>query len=396
VDLEKRIDNLPVKRRQLLERAARAAKLPWPSVTGRSTSEAAPSDAKTSCSLSLMFFASWPEPGQPYDLVLKCAQLADRAGFEAIWVPERHFVDFGGHFSAPAVLCAALAMVTERIGLRAGSVVLPLDDPLRIVEQWSVVDNLSRGRVAISCASGWHPGDFCLAPDRFPERRRLMLEGVRAIRQSWRGNESSRINGAGAVTLVTPRPRPVQPELPLWITAVGPKSFRLAGELGSNILTGLIGMDLAELGRRIELYRACRRQAGHADRGRVTLMQHALVDDDLSDARETSLPYMKAYLASFLGQSANELAQDPEIGGLLRSANASEREAVLARIAETYVRERSLIGAPHSCQASLRRLSQIGVDEVACLVDFGPPPDVVLASLSRLAKLKESIADQSE
>ncbi|MGJ0535128.1 MupA/Atu3671 family FMN-dependent luciferase-like monooxygenase [Methylocystis sp.] len=396
MDLEKRIANLPPERRELLEKVVRAANLTWPLAAARAPSEPMPTDVQACCSLSLMFFASCPDPGQPYDLLLKCARFADDAGFEAVWIPERHFVDFGGHFSAPAVLCAALAMATERIGLRAGSVVLPLDEPLRIVEQWSIVDNLSRGRVAISCAAGWHPNDFCLAPDHFQERRRLMIEGIEVIRESWRGRKLSRINGVGALAHVIPRPRPVQDELPLWITAVGADSFRLAGELGTNILTGLIGMDLTELGRRIEMYRDCRRQTGHKSRGQVTLMQHALLGDDLSDVRTTSSPFMKSYLASFIGQSGNELATNPEIGGLMSTADTGDRNAFLAHVADTFIRERSLIGTPRSCQEALSRLSQVGVDEVACLVDFGPPPEVVLASLARLARLKDSMADQTK
>ena len=58
-------------------------------------------------------------------------------------------------------------MVTERIEIRAGSVVLPLHNPIRCAEDWSVVDNLSNGRVGLSFASGWHANDFALAPDNF-------------------------------------------------------------------------------------------------------------------------------------------------------------------------------------------------------------------------------------
>ncbi len=44
--------------------------------------------------------------------------------------------------------------------------------PARIAEEWAVVDNISRGRVGISFAAGWHPADFVFAPDRFEQRSR--------------------------------------------------------------------------------------------------------------------------------------------------------------------------------------------------------------------------------
>ena len=82
------------------------------------------------------------------------ARFGDRHGFTAIWIPERHFHAFGGFSPNPSVIAAALARETKQIQLRSGSVVLPLHHPIRVAEEWAVVDNLSQGRVGISFASG--------------------------------------------------------------------------------------------------------------------------------------------------------------------------------------------------------------------------------------------------
>src|SRR6266850_3063599 len=105
---------------------------------------------------SIMFFAGSDRPagGDRYALVREAAQFADRHGFSAVWTPERHFHEFGGLFPNPSVLAAALAVMTERVQIRAGSLIAPLHDPVRIAEEWSVVDNLSHGRVAISFGAG--------------------------------------------------------------------------------------------------------------------------------------------------------------------------------------------------------------------------------------------------
>src|SRR3954468_15119817 len=117
----------------------------------------------------LMFFAASEDSlgADKYRLIVESAQFADRTGFSSVWVPERHFTNFGGLYPNPAVLHAALAMRTSTIRLQAGSVVAPLHHPLRIAEEWSVVDNLSNGRVGISFASGWNPDDFVFFPDRY-------------------------------------------------------------------------------------------------------------------------------------------------------------------------------------------------------------------------------------
>ena len=61
-----------------------------------------------------------------YRLLLDGARFADAHGFAAVWTPERHFHAFGGLYPNPAVTGAAVAAVTSRVSIRAGSVVLPL------------------------------------------------------------------------------------------------------------------------------------------------------------------------------------------------------------------------------------------------------------------------------
>ena len=104
----------------------------------------------------IMFFSSGDRPAgqQPYRLLTEVARRADAAGFTSLWTPERHFGEFGGLFPNPAVTSAALATITEHIQLRAGSLISPLHHVVRIAEEWSVVDNLSGGRAAISFGAG--------------------------------------------------------------------------------------------------------------------------------------------------------------------------------------------------------------------------------------------------
>ena len=90
------------------------------------------------------------------------ARFADQNDFTAVWLPERHFHAVGGFSPNSSLLAAALARETTRLQLRGGSVVLPLHHPVRVAEEWSLVDNLSNGRAAIFIATGWHPERFRL------------------------------------------------------------------------------------------------------------------------------------------------------------------------------------------------------------------------------------------
>src|SRR3954447_24579909 len=167
---------------------------------------------------SLFFFATsaadagtpvgTPGGGDGYDLLLASARFADANGFAAVWTPERHFHPFGGRYPNPAVIGAALAAVTERVGIRAGSIVGPLHHPARITEEWSVVNNLSAGRVGVSFASGWHSGDFALRPDNYTDRRNVMIDTMETVRRLWRGEEVAFPDADGGAQALRTYPRP--------------------------------------------------------------------------------------------------------------------------------------------------------------------------------------------
>src|SRR5881397_4168572 len=153
---------------------------------------------------SLLFFASAPAEFErdKFDLFRQSTRFADERGFEAVWIPERHFHAFGGMFPNPSLAGVVLAETTKRIRIRAGSVVLPLHHPVRVAEEWAVVDNLSNGRVGISFASGWQPEDFVVAPGNYAERKELMYRHIETVRQLWRGDPVTFPGATGAPVAV--------------------------------------------------------------------------------------------------------------------------------------------------------------------------------------------------
>jgi natural product biosynthesis luciferase-like monooxygenase protein len=351
---------------------------------------------------SLFYFASdaGQDAGNRYRLLLEGARFADQHGFEAVWTPERHFHAFGGLYPNPSVTSAAVAAVTERISIRAGSVVLPLQNPIRVAEEWSVVDNLSRGRVAVSFASGWQVNDFVLAPHNYSGRKEVMLREIETVRKLWRG-ETLAIPGVdGKEVPVKILPRPVQPELPIWLTATGnPETYRMAGESGANLLTHLVGQKIEELAQKILIYRQARRERGHAGEGRITLMLHTFVGDDLQAVRETVRKPFSDYLRSSVdllknspwGFAPARLSPDSQGRKLSTGpANLTEDElsALLEHAFEGYFESGSLFGTPDVCLRMVEKIRAIGVDEIACLIDFGVDSQKVLDSLGLLDEVR--------
>lgn len=343
--------------------------------------------AKERMQFSLFYFSSNEAEfaDDKYQLLIEGAKFADEHGFTAVWIPERHFHAFGGIYPNPSVLASALAMVTKRVRLRAGSVVLPLHHLLRVAEEWSVVDNLSQGRVDLAFAQGWNPNDFVLAPEAYADRTAALYSSLETVQKLWRGESISLPNGVGQETNIKIYPLPKQPELPIWITCSGGEErFIEAGALGANILTALLFQPIEELAAKIALYRDARAKQGHdPDAGQVTLMLHTFVGQDMASVRQQVrqpfTDYLKTSVDLWRHGSKN-----------LDELSEKEREDLLAYAFNRYFQTSALFGTPDTCLEMVTRLKKIGVNEIACLIDFGVEVDAVMTALHSLKRLKDN------
>ncbi|HEY4181338.1 MAG TPA: MupA/Atu3671 family FMN-dependent luciferase-like monooxygenase [Kofleriaceae bacterium] len=334
---------------------------------------------------SLFFFAASPEDtaGDLYRLLLESAKFADSHGFAAVWTPERHFQKFGGLYPNPSLTSAALSTITSNIALRAGSVVVPLQNPLRIAEEWAVVDNLSKGRVGLSFASGWHADDFVLAPDVYANRREDMITKIAMVKKLWRGDEVLLPNGEGREIPVRIQPRPIQPELDIWLTCQQDASFTTCGELGYKVLTNLNYKKRDDLARKSLMYHEASQNA-HGRHGHFSLMAHTFVGTDDTHVWSVAGTALMRYLETRVDMDA-KLIEDLEM-------SPEDRAFLARRGTEQFLGETSLIGTEATCIERAADFHALGVDEVACLIDFGVPFDEVMASLERVVKLKAALS----
>ncbi len=344
----------------------------------------------------IMFFSGTSHGCGPdrYSLLKRAARLADERGFCAVWTPERHFHEFGGLFPNPSVTGAALAMITDQIQIRAGSLISPLHDPVRVAEDWALVDNLSQGRVAISFGSGWNVDDFVFFPERYSNRQAIMYEQIEIVQRLWGGGSIMLSNGNGKLTEVRISPTPLQPRLPIWITSSGnAETFAAAGMRGLNVLTHLLGQDVPTLADKIAAYREARGKHGFDPLGgTVTLMLHTFMGDDLGRVRAKVRSPFREYLRSAVGLETKSAKGGGVIsGGHRMSAEdiaPSNMEALLDITFDRYFNGGALMGTPETCRAFVCALKEIGVDEIACLIDFGVDNEAVLESLEYVDQLR--------
>jgi len=208
------------------------------------------------------------------------------------------------------------------------------------------------------------------------------------VQKLWRGEKIATRDGAGKTTEIGIFPKPIQAELPIWLTCSGsPEMFVKAGELGFNVLTSLQTQPVDEVAGKLKAYREARAKAGYdPDTGHVSMMVHTFVGQN----KEQVLQKVREPLSSFLRSHIDLIKTFTKSMDIEAGLDKPETvDSVVAFAFERYYRNASLIGTPQSCIPMIERLKAIGVNEVACLIDFGVDVDSTLESLMHLKALKQ-------
>jgi luciferase family oxidoreductase group 1 len=219
---------------------------------------------------------------------MRLMRAAEDLNFDSVWPAEHHFTEYG-YCASPALSLAAIANETSRIRLGTGIVVLPLNHPLRVAEDYAFLDHLSEGRVDLGIGRGYQPLEFERYGVDQTTTRTQFDEALQVIRQAW---TEGRVDFEGEhyrFRDVPVRPQPQQqPHPPIWMAALSAETFEIAGSYGLNLLFGSVfGLtpEAAEL-RRADYYRGLRK-AGHSTEGRSAgCLTMIYVADTMEQARE--------------------------------------------------------------------------------------------------------------
>ena len=324
-----------------------------------------------------------------YAQLLDEIALADDLGFEAFFLAEHHFHDYGV-VPSPATLLGAAAVRTGRIGLGVAVSVLPFRNPLLAAEEYAMLDQLSGGRLVLGVGSGYlrHEFDgFGIGPW---EKRARFDEALEVLTTAWRGEPFSYHGLYHHVTDVAIAVTPVQrPHPPLWVAIVRAEAARHVGAQGHNVMLIPYATcdSVADLGPIVADHRAGLAAAEPRD----TRAHRGSAAPETRDTRAHRAPGALA---------AAGAAERREVAAALHChvGSRADAEPYLDRYvgSRLYARRRSydelldagllLAGPPDEVAAQLDRVAEQGVDHVLLLANFGAmPPDLVAASLTRFA-----------
>jgi alkanesulfonate monooxygenase SsuD/methylene tetrahydromethanopterin reductase-like flavin-dependent oxidoreductase (luciferase family) len=257
-----------------------------------------------------------------YRELLDQIELADRSGFDSVWLRERHFHrDHGGRnfFSAPMTVAAWIAARTSRLRIGLGARILPLDHPLHIAEDAATVDLLSGGRLDLGIArigeNGLYEGAFGRLRE---EARGRFTEALELIELAWKGEPFSYQGEHFRVPRLAALPRPAQrPGPPIHLVGISEQTLALGAGRGLPLLLAGAQPE-SEVALTVEGYREQLAAAGHdPDAVATPLNRFVYVAETTDRARQEIAAAATEFLdrpasviRDFLGARASELSAE--------------------------------------------------------------------------------------
>lgn len=238
-----------------------------------------------------------------YQQTLEQIVRADELGFDSYWIGEHHSYLTPDQVLAcpnPAILLAAAAKLTRRIGLNTAVANLSLRHPLQIAEDYALVDLLSQGRLGLGIGRGSFAHEYAAIGQDSTESFGRSEESWEIIQQLWRG-ESVTLQGRyyhleNAKLNITPVQQPFPRH---WFSAIKEDSFATRGRAAQPIISlpHLSAKSFAAVGKLVEDHRSHYLAAGgNSEQYELPLILYTFVAPTRAEALHTAVDALRRYM----------------------------------------------------------------------------------------------------
>ena len=241
--------------------------------------------------------------GEFYAELLEQAEAAEEWGFDSFWVAEHHFHEYGA-VPRPPILLSAVAQRTRRIRLGSGVVVLPFDHPLRVAEDYAMVDVLSAGRLNLGVGSGYLKHEYAGFGVDPEDKRARFDEALEVLLRAWTGERVSYAGAHVEVHDVRLNVLPVQqPRPPVWVATLRTDGGVRVGarRLPAMFIPYASAETLEQMTTGLAAYRAAFVAAGgRLEDATAPFGFHTYCAESTAEARAEARPYMERYVRTRL------------------------------------------------------------------------------------------------
>jgi alkanesulfonate monooxygenase SsuD/methylene tetrahydromethanopterin reductase-like flavin-dependent oxidoreductase (luciferase family) len=298
-----------------------------------------------------------------YREMIELAVRAEKLGYDSVWVAEHHFANYG-LCPAPPVLLAAIAQKTERIRIGPAVCVLPFHDPVKVAEDYAVLDVVSGGRVEFGVGRGYLVHEYAGHLVEREESQARFDEALEVIELAWRGEPFEYVGRYHRYPRIALNTLPLQkPAPPIAVAALSPATYARIGAQGYSLMAvPYVLEDLAALKGLLTSYTAHAQKDRSDGTPRVTVAFHVHVAPTRAEAEARARPYIRRY------------CETRAVGNSKTFEQLMEQRLIA-------------VGDPAHVANILQQLASFGVDRVLCLMNFGGMPfPLVVESLALTAQ----------
>ncbi len=137
-----------------------------------------------------------------YQAAIEMCAWGDQQGIGSVHLSEHHGSD-DGYCPSPLVLASAIATRTSNMRIYISALIAPLHDPVRLAEDLTVLDHISRGRVIPILSGGYREEEFSAAGKNLKVRKQYMDDIGPFLKQAWSGET---FEFEGRTITITPKP----------------------------------------------------------------------------------------------------------------------------------------------------------------------------------------------
>ena len=242
-------------------------------------------------------------PADYYAQILDQIELQEELGFDAVWFGEHHYSGYS--FGSPPVIAMAAAARTKRIRLGTGVSLIPLNQPIRLAEEYAMLDVLSGGRLEYGVGRGFLKYLHDVLGANTDESHERYREGIEIILKAWTADRPFSYKGKFTeLEDYTFFPKPIQqPHPPIYAAGAStPESFTWAGKYGFHLCTAFFFSEPETIRDNVALYRRSLIENGHdpATKDIAGVCQMYCGESD-EEAHRIGGPHVMNYYAFFAG-----------------------------------------------------------------------------------------------
>jgi alkanesulfonate monooxygenase SsuD/methylene tetrahydromethanopterin reductase-like flavin-dependent oxidoreductase (luciferase family) len=285
--------------------------------------------------VGLLQFFSWTgrvPVSTVYERAMDRVDMMEDSEFDCIWLAEHHFTTYS---VCPSVTLMGTHIAGRTKRLRIGTAVTlnAYYHPLRLVEELSMLDIFSQGRLNWGSGRGFDPTEFKLFNVSAEDVYDRFRETADIVQKAWRSERFSHHGKYYDYEDVLVLPRPFQdPHPPVYLAASSPDSVRKAAAEGYTIMLDPHSSN-AEIHLKRQLYQEVMDANGHevGDRD-LPIVRYVALADTHAEAEEIARRSSTWTVGAYADPRKSGRTRQ-EIGGLPRDPNVDPVERYLQDVA---------------------------------------------------------------